>query len=77
MIDLEKAFNRVSYQLVIEGLSDMMHVPAYLDLLSYLTERSMFMRYKGTQNSRISLPGSSPQGAFMGILMFTSIMEHC
>ena len=46
LIDLDKAFNRVSHQQVIEDLSDM-HVPGWLLLIiiSYLTERSMFMRY--------------------------------
>ena len=43
MIDLEKAFNRVSHQLVIEDLANM-HVPGWLllILISYLTNRSMF-----------------------------------
>ena len=76
LIDLEKAFNRVSHQLVIEDLSDM-HVPGWLllILISYLTERSMFMRYKGATSSRKLLPGSSPQGAFLGILLFIIIFN--
>ena len=71
LVDLEKAFNRVSHQLVIEDLADM-HVPGWplLILISYLTERSMYMRYKGSSSSRKLLPGSSPQGAFLGILLF-------
>ena len=38
MVDLSKAFNRVSHQMVIEDLYDM-HVPAWLLLIlsSYLT----------------------------------------
>ena len=65
LIDLEKAFNRVSHQLVIEDLADM-HVPGWLLLIivSYLTGRSMVMRFRGATSSR-SLPGSSPQGAFL------------
>ena len=35
-----------------------------------LTGRSMYMRYKGASSSRRWLPGSSPQGAFLGILLF-------
>ena len=60
MIDLEKAFNRVSHQLVIEDLADM-KVPGWLllILISYLTGRSMFMRYKGSRSSRRLLPGST------------------
>ena len=76
LVDLEKAFNRVSHQLVIEDLADM-HVPGWLllILISYLTERSMFMRYKGATSSRRLLPGSSPQGAFLGILLFIIIFN--
>ena len=76
LVDLEKAFNRVSHQLVIEDLADM-HVPGWLllILISYLTERSMFMRYKGSTSSRKLLPGSSPQGAFLGILLFIIIFN--
>ena len=71
LIDLEKAFNRVSHQQVIEDLADM-HVPGWLllILISYLTGRSMFMRYKDATSTRRLLPGSSPQGAFLGILLF-------
>ena len=76
LVDLEKAFNRVSHQQVIEDLADM-HVPGWLLLLlvSYLTGRSMFMRYKGAASSRKLLPGSSPQGAFLGILIFIIIFN--
>ena len=76
LIDLEKAFNRVSHQLVIEDLADM-HVPGWLLLIlvSYLTGRSMYMRYKGASSSRKLLPGSSPQGAFLGVLIFIIIFN--
>ena len=76
LVDLEKAFNRVSHQLVIEDLAAM-HVPGWLllILISYLTERSMFMRYNGASSSRKMLPGSSPQGAYLGILLFIIIFN--
>ena len=71
MIDTVKAFNRVSHQMVIEDLHDM-HVPVWLLLIltSYLTGRSMILTYKGSSSSPRSLPGSSPQGAFLGIFFF-------
>ena len=71
LIDLSKAFNRVSHQMVIEDLFDM-HVPPWLLLIlsSYLTERSMILTYKGASSSIKPLPGSSPQGAFLGIFFF-------
>ena len=76
MIDLEKAFNRVSHQLVIEDLADM-KVPGWLllILISYLTGRSMFMRHKGFTSTRSLLPGSTPQGAFLGVLLFIIIFN--
>ena len=76
LIDLEKAFNRVSHQLVIEDLADM-HIPGWLllILISYLTERSMHIGYKGATSSRKMLPGSTPQGAFLGILLFVIIFN--
>ena len=71
LIDLSKAFNRISHQMVIEDLYDM-HVPNWLLLIlsSYLTERSMILTYNGASSSPRSLPGSSPQGAFLGIFFF-------
>ena len=71
LVDLSKAFNRVSHQMVIEDLFDM-KVPPWLllILISYLTERSMILSYKGARSSPRSLPGSSPQGAFLGIFFF-------
>ena len=71
LVDLSKAFNRVSHQMVMEDLYDM-HVPAWLLLIlsSYLTGRSMILTYKGASSSPRSLPGSSPQGAFLGIFFF-------
>ena len=76
LVDLEKAFNRVSHQLVVEDLADM-HVPGWLllILISYLTERSMIMKYSGASSSRKMLPGSSPQGAYLGILLFIIIFN--
>ena len=70
-IDLRKAFNRVSRQMVIEDLYDM-HVPSWLllILISYLTQRTMVLSYNGATSSPRDLPGSSPQGAFLGIFFF-------
>ena len=71
LVDQSKAFNCVSHQLVIEDLYNM-HVPIWLllILISYLTERSMVLNYKGASSSPQDLPGSSPQGAFLGIFFF-------
>ena len=37
---------------------------------SYLTERSMVLTYNGATSTARNLPGSSPQGAFLGIFFF-------
>ena len=57
--------------MVIEDLHDM-HVPPWLlqILISYLSGRSMTMSYKGVTSIIRALPGSSPQGAFLGIFLF-------
>ena len=71
LIDLSKAFNRVDHSLVIEDLHDM-NVPGWLlkILISYLTGRSMVLKYRGAVSSPRSLPGSAPQGVFLGCFFF-------
>ena len=70
-IDLSKAFNRVDHTLLIQDLFDM-HTPAWLlrIIFSYLSERSMFLTYKGAQSKKKQLPGGGPQGAFLGGIIF-------
>ena len=46
-----------------------------LIIVSYLTGRSMFMRLNGATSLRRFLPGSSPQGAYLGILLFIIIFN--
>ena len=71
LIDLSKAFNRVDHTLVIEDLHDM-KVPAWLlkILISYLTERSMILKFRGAISAPRALPGSAPQGVFLGCFFF-------
>ena len=71
LVDLSKAFNRVDHTLVIEDLHDM-KVPGWLlkILISYLTERSMVLKFRGEVSSSRSLPGSAPQGVFLGCFFF-------
>ena len=71
LIDFSKAFNRINHAKVIVRLSDW-GVPGWLlkILVSYLTDRSMIIRYKGVQSSRHFMPGGSPQGALLGVLLY-------
>ena len=70
-IDLSKAFNRVDHALVIQDLYDM-HTPAWLlnIVISYLSNRSMYLTYSSAQSSQKMLPGGGPQGAYLGGLIF-------
>jgi hypothetical protein len=70
-VDLSKAFNRVDHCLVIQDLFDM-HTPSWLlkIIVSYLSDRSMILKYNGEYSSRKMLPGGGPQGAYLGGLIF-------
>ena len=70
-IDLSKAFNRVSHDLLVQDLFDM-HTPAWLlnIIISYLSKRTMVLTYNGEQSQPKDLPGGGPQGAFLGGLIF-------
>ena len=69
--DLEKAFNSVSHILVIEDLHDMSVPPFLLNILvSFLTRRNFTLRFNGKESRRHFLQGSSPQGIFLGVLIF-------
>ena len=48
-----------------------MHTPAWLlrIVISYLSDRSMFLTYNGAKSSRKLLPGGGPQGAYLGCLI--------
>ena len=49
-----------------------MHTPSWLlnIIVSYLSNRSMFLTYNGEQSTLKKLPGGGPQGAFLGGLIF-------
>ena len=70
-IDLSKAFNRIDHSLLIQDLYDM-HTPGWLlkIIISYLSDRSMFMTYNNSKSSLKKLPGGGPQGAYLGGLIF-------
>ena len=71
LVDLSKAFNRVSHMHVIQDLYDM-HAPGWIlaILFSYLSGRSMTMTFGKSTSSPRMLPGSTPQGALLGGLIF-------
>ena len=70
-VDMSKAFNRMSHQQVIEDLY-YMKVAGWLllILISYLTDRKMMLKFCGVLSALRSLPGSSPQGTVLGVILF-------
>ena len=70
-VDISKAFNRIDHNLVIQDLYDM-QTPAWLlhIVISYLSDRSMFLTFNNSTSSQKSLPGGGPQGAYLGGLIF-------
>ena len=75
-VDMAKAFNRMSHKQVIEDLYDM-RVPGWLllILISYLTDRKMTLKFKNILSALRSLPGSSPQGTVLGVILFIIIFN--
>ena len=76
MIDFSKAFNRQNHNILITKLSDM-GVPAWLlkIVMSFLTDRTMVVRFKGATSSSKSLPGGGPQGTLLGLLLFIVLIN--
>ena len=70
-VDILKAFNNVSHILVIQDMFDM-SVPGWLlkIMVSYLTNRNMTLRYNGVESDRHFLAASTPQGVYLGVLIF-------
>ena len=69
--DLSKAFNRIDHSLVISDLCDM-HTPAWLLnlVVSNLGQKTMTLKYSGAESSLRTLPAGTPQGAYLGGLIF-------
>ena len=70
-VDFSKAFNRQNHYILIKKLSDM-GVPGWLLnlVMGFLTDREMFVRYKGETSNCKPLPGGGPQGTLLGLLLF-------
>ena len=76
MVDFSKAFNRQNHYILISKLSDM-GVPGWLlkIVIGFLSNRKMYVRYKGKKSSTKSLPGGGPQGTLLGLLLFIILIN--
>ena len=70
-VDFSKAFNRMSHNIIITVLSDL-NIPtcALRLIVSYLSGRSMCIRYAGQVSSERKMPGGGPQGTLLIVLLF-------
>ena len=71
LIDWSKAFNQMDHNITMKRLIEY-EVPEWLLKLiaSYLEKRTMQVKYRGNISESRSLPGSSPQGTLLGLLLF-------
>ena len=76
LIDFSKAFNKINHNIIIARLSEM-GVPGWLlrIVMGFLEERELILRYKGGCSTRKSLPGGSPQGTRLGLLLFLILIN--
>ena len=76
LIDFSKAFNKINHNIIIARLSEM-GVPGWLlrIVMGNLEERELILRYKGGCSTRKSLPGGSPQGTRLGLLLFLILIN--
>ena len=76
LIDFSKAFNRINHNLIITTLSEM-GVPGWLlrIVMGFLEERELLLKYKGYCSTRKALPGGSPQGTRLGLLLFLILIN--
>ena len=76
LVDFSKAFNRQDHSILITKLSDM-GTPSWLlnIIISFLSERSMILRYKGESSSTKKLPGGGPQGTLLGLILFLILIN--
>ena len=70
-VDLSKAYNRGSHNLVIEDLHAM-HVPGFIlaIICSYLEGRSLILNYQGAKSQEKNLPGGFGAGTCLGGVLF-------
>ena len=71
IIDFSKAFNRMSHARIIK-IMDEIGLPGWMLklLASYLSERVLIVRYKGSSSSKRKMPGGAPQGTVLGVITF-------
>ena len=75
-IDFQKAFMRINHNILVEKLSQL-GVPGWLlrIIISFLKDRTMIVKYLGCSSSKKALPGGSPQGTLLALLLFIILVN--
>ena len=70
-VDFSKAFNRMSHNRIITILADL-NIPtcALRLIVSYLSNRTLCIRYHGAVSCDRAMPGGGPQGTLLIVLLF-------
>ena len=78
LIDFSKAYNRQCHNRLIACFSDL-GTPSYLlkVLYSYLKNRKMVVRHRGSISEEYEMPGGGPQGTNLGILLYLVNINSC
>ena len=76
LVDFQKAFNRQSHQIIITKLSDL-GVPGWLlkPIIGFLQDRRMFVKFQDGISSEKALPGGSPQGTIIALILFLVLIN--
>ena len=75
-VDFQKAFNRQNHYILMKKLTSL-GIPGWLlrIVFYFLKDRSMTVKYCGTQSNVKPLPGGSPQGTLLGLLLFLILIN--
>ena len=71
LADWSKAFNKCNHNIIMRILT-VMKVPKWLlrQIMSYLEERKMILRFRGCTADPRDMPGGMPQGTLLGVILY-------
>ena len=71
LADWSKAFNKCNHNIIMRILT-VMKEPKWLlrQLMSYLEERKMILRFRGCTADPRDMPGGMPQGTLLGVILY-------
>ena len=77
-VDFSKAFNRQNHAILITKLSDL-GVPGWLLhlIMGFLSDRFLLVKFNGVTSSMKPLPGGTPQGTLLGLILFLVLINPC